>query len=44
MSTLERIEVRGFKSIREMDLKLGSLNILIGANGALTVDRPGDRA
>jgi predicted ATPase len=34
MSTLERIEVRGFKSIREMDLKPGSLNILIGANGA----------
>ncbi len=31
---LDRIEVRGFKSIREMDLKLRPLNVLIGANGA----------
>ncbi len=34
MVTLERIEVKGFKSIREMDLELSELNILIGANGS----------
>ena len=28
-----RLTIRGFKSIREMDLKLGHLNVLIGANG-----------
>ncbi len=32
--TLKRIQVSGFKSIREMDLELTSLNVLIGANGA----------
>lgn len=32
--TLKRIAVSGFKSIREMDLELRSLNVLIGANGA----------
>jgi len=31
---LDRIKVKGFKSIKEMDLELGSLNVLIGANGA----------
>ena len=31
---LEHIEVRGFKSIREMSLSLNRLNVLIGANGA----------
>jgi len=31
---LDRIEVRGFKSIRELDLELRPLNVLIGANGA----------
>jgi predicted ATPase len=31
---LDRIRVRGFKSIREADVKLNALNILIGANGA----------
>jgi predicted ATPase len=31
---LKRIVLKGFKSIREMDLELGHLNILIGANGA----------
>jgi predicted ATPase len=31
---LERLEVKGFKSIREMNLELHSLNALIGANGA----------
>lgn len=30
----ERLIVKGFKSIREMDLGLRSLNVLIGANGA----------
>lgn len=34
MSSLDKIEVKGFKSIREMDLELRPLNILIGANGA----------
>jgi predicted ATPase len=34
MRPLDRIEIKGFKSIRDMDLELGSLNILIGANGA----------
>ena len=32
--TINRIEVAGFKSIRELELDLGSLNVLIGANGA----------
>ena len=31
---LERIELEGFRSIREMDLELSDLNILIGANGS----------
>jgi predicted ATPase len=31
---LDRIEIKGFKSIREMDLELGPLNVFIGANGA----------
>ena len=31
---LDRIELSGFKSIRQMDLELGRLNVLIGANGA----------
>jgi len=31
---LDRIEIKGFKSIHEMDLQLGPLNVLIGANGA----------
>lgn len=34
MTTLKRIQVKGFKSIREMDLELRPLNILIGANGS----------
>ncbi|MCD4739006.1 MAG: AAA family ATPase [Anaerolineae bacterium] len=34
MSTLERIQLSGYKSIRKMDLELTSLNILIGPNGA----------
>jgi predicted ATPase len=34
MLTLSRIEVEGFKSIRQLTLDLKSLNVLIGANGA----------
>ena len=34
MSSLDRIVIQGIKSIREMDLALGPLNVLIGANGA----------
>jgi predicted ATPase len=30
---IERIQIRGFKSIRELDLPLRPLNLLIGANG-----------
>lgn len=33
MGSLNRIEIRGFKSIREMTLDLRPLNVLIGANG-----------
>ena len=31
---LSRIIIRGFKSIRECDLELNNLNVIIGANGA----------
>jgi len=31
---LDRIRVKGFKSIKELDIKLNALNILIGANGS----------
>ncbi len=31
---LNRIQVKGFKSIKELDLELKALNILIGANGS----------
>jgi predicted ATPase len=31
---LDRIQLKGFKSIRNMDLELRHLNILLGANGA----------
>ncbi len=31
---LERIKVRGFKSIRKLDLELRPINVLIGANGS----------
>ena len=34
MKRLTRIQVNGFKSIREMDLELGPINVLIGGNGA----------
>lgn len=31
---LNRVRVDGFKSIRHLDMELGSLNVLIGANGS----------
>jgi len=34
MTKLDRIQIKGFKSIRELDLPLGDLNVLIGANGS----------
>ncbi|MGB0388703.1 MAG: AAA family ATPase [Ardenticatenaceae bacterium] len=34
MLRLERIQVKGFKSIESLDVDLQSLNVLIGANGA----------
>ncbi|NQU04799.1 MAG: AAA family ATPase, partial [Calditrichaeota bacterium] len=34
MNMLKRIQVEGFKSIKKMDLELGPINVLIGANGA----------
>jgi predicted ATPase len=34
MRELERIEITGYKSIRELQLDLEPLNVLIGANGA----------
>ncbi|MEA1949937.1 MAG: AAA family ATPase [Planctomycetota bacterium] len=34
MAQLKRIELSGFKSIKQLDLELRSLNVMIGANGA----------
>lgn len=34
MTRLRRVILKGFKSIKEMDLELRPLNVLIGANGA----------
>ena len=34
MPTLRNIRIKGFRSIKEMTLELGPLNVLIGANGA----------
>jgi predicted ATPase len=34
MDMLRRVVLKGFKSIKEMDLELRPLNVLIGANGA----------
>lgn len=34
MGPIERIKASGFKSIKQMDLELGKLNVLIGSNGA----------
>lgn len=34
MAKLQRIALKGFKSIKSLDLELGSMNLLLGANGA----------
>lgn len=34
MNGLKRISIKGFKSIKQMDMELKGLNVLIGANGA----------
>src|SRR5207237_2206170 len=34
MAILRRVILKGFKSIRDMNLELRPLNVLIGANGA----------
>lgn len=34
MAFLSRIKIKGFRSIKELDLELRPLNVLIGANGA----------
>ena len=34
MAKLQRLILKGFKSIRDTDLELHPLNILVGANGA----------
>jgi predicted ATPase len=34
MRTIEKIEIKGFKSIESAELELGDLNVLIGANGS----------
>jgi len=34
LPTLQRIHIKGFKSIKELDLELRPMNVLIGANGA----------
>jgi predicted ATPase len=32
--TIRKLTIEGFKSIRKLELELGPLNVLIGANGA----------
>lgn len=34
MDLLQRIQIRGFRSLRDVDLELRPLNVLIGANGS----------
>ncbi len=34
MGILKRIQLKGFKSIKSMDLELRALNVMIGANGS----------
>ncbi|KSU64633.1 hypothetical protein AS034_02005 [[Bacillus] enclensis] len=34
MKKLDRVIIKGFKSIKDLDIKLAPLNVLIGANGA----------
>ncbi|GEM_PF-3348502 len=31
---LKQLKIKGYKSIKDIDLELRSLNVLIGANGA----------
>src|ERR1700676_1863032 len=34
MAMLKKIEIKGYRSIKDMSLDLSALNVLIGANGA----------
>jgi predicted ATPase len=34
MENLSRIKIKGFKSIKELDLDMKPINVLIGANGS----------
>ena len=34
MPTLESISIKGFKSIRDVEVELRDINVLIGANGS----------
>jgi predicted ATPase len=34
MDNLSRIKIKGFKSIKELDLEMQPINVLIGANGS----------
>ncbi len=34
MEKLTRLKVSGFRSIREIDMELGDLTVLVGANGS----------
>ena len=34
MPKLNRIRLKGFKSVKDLDLELGAINVLIGSNGA----------
>jgi predicted ATPase len=34
MGNLSHIKIKGFKSIKALDLKMKPINVLIGANGA----------
>ena len=34
MTTLDRVQIRGYKSIDRVDINLGRINVLIGGNGS----------
>ena len=34
MAFLKKVSIKGYRSIKDIDVQLGQLNILIGANGA----------
>ncbi|MDO9035785.1 MAG: AAA family ATPase, partial [Methanoregula sp.] len=34
MTTLDRVQIRGYKSIDRVDINLGQINVLIGGNGS----------